>query len=371
MDRFCKAQLFGVLVMETKKMQLFSSIRSWFIFFIHCVSEQKTSRVGFSQKALFYNFRQKGGQAGQALLIVILVMVVALTIGLSVATRNVTNLRLTTEEQSSQRALSAAEAGIEQALKSSGTGVIVGGSNNPTKQLGDAEIQKVEIKSISGQQLVLNNGAVVPRGESIDVWLSTYDPTGGSFSGTWSGNLEVFWHDKNVTCTNSNANTIAALDIFAIYQPVSGGLQNAEVKHFAVDPCSDRRTQNYFCAVSQSGSSCQLPSGTGADPSSTFFVLTSPENVVGTQMKYRARLRFGQAANNAPQPGILVRITPLYADTVIGVKGTTSAGAPLDLPAQGSVIESTGSSGSTQRKISVHRPYPKIPTELFYAVFAP
>src|SRR3989344_2066165 len=56
-------------------------------------------------------------QKGQVLLIVVLVMIVALTVGLSLISRSVTNLRTSTEEAESQKALAAAEAGVEQALK--------------------------------------------------------------------------------------------------------------------------------------------------------------------------------------------------------------------------------------------------------------
>ena len=57
-------------------------------------------------------------QKGQVLLIVVLVMIVALTVGLSLISRSITNLRTSTEEAESQKALAAAEAGIEQALES-------------------------------------------------------------------------------------------------------------------------------------------------------------------------------------------------------------------------------------------------------------
>lgn len=43
-------------------------------------------------------------------------MVIALTIGLSIAARSIINLQTTTEEEISQRAFSAAEAGIERAI---------------------------------------------------------------------------------------------------------------------------------------------------------------------------------------------------------------------------------------------------------------
>ncbi len=51
-------------------------------------------------------------ESGQALLIVVLVMVVVLTMGLSVASRSITNLRIATEQDNSQASFSAVEAGI-------------------------------------------------------------------------------------------------------------------------------------------------------------------------------------------------------------------------------------------------------------------
>src|SRR3989344_5732237 len=57
-------------------------------------------------------------QAGQVLLIVILILIIVLTVGLSIASRSITTIRTSTDEASSQKALSAAEAGIEQTIQS-------------------------------------------------------------------------------------------------------------------------------------------------------------------------------------------------------------------------------------------------------------
>ena len=51
---------------------------------------------------------QKEIEKGQTLLIVVLVMVISLTVGLSVVSKTITNLRTTTEEADSAKALSAA-----------------------------------------------------------------------------------------------------------------------------------------------------------------------------------------------------------------------------------------------------------------------
>lgn len=53
---------------------------------------------------------------GQVALIVLLVMVVMLTLGISVAQRGVTDVRISQQEEDSARAFQAAEAGVEEAL---------------------------------------------------------------------------------------------------------------------------------------------------------------------------------------------------------------------------------------------------------------
>src|SRR3990167_6666943 len=53
---------------------------------------------------------------GQILILILLIVVVALAVGLSVASRNITNLRTSTQTEHSQRAFTAAEGGVEDVL---------------------------------------------------------------------------------------------------------------------------------------------------------------------------------------------------------------------------------------------------------------
>ena len=55
-------------------------------------------------------------KSGQILILVLLIVVVSLAVGLSVASRNLTNLKISTQSQESQRAFSAAEGGVEDTL---------------------------------------------------------------------------------------------------------------------------------------------------------------------------------------------------------------------------------------------------------------
>src|SRR5690349_3201017 len=91
----------------------------------------------------------KNHERGQILLIVVLVMTVALTIGLSVATRTINNIRTSTDEENSQRAFSAAEAGIEQALQNSTASSGTFANNTSSYQ--------TSIATVAGLDVSLNN----------------------------------------------------------------------------------------------------------------------------------------------------------------------------------------------------------------------
>src|SRR5688572_23181590 len=107
-------------------------------------------------------------QRGQVLLIVVLVMIVALTVGLSLISRSITNLRTSTEEAESQKALAAAEAGIERALES---GTIETGNFDS----GSVQVNySTAVQDVRGSEFLLNGGNDIPRDDGADVWLATY-----------------------------------------------------------------------------------------------------------------------------------------------------------------------------------------------------
>lgn len=265
---------------------------------------------------------------GQMLLIVVLVMVVVLTVGLSAATRTITNIRVSSDEEASERAFSAAEAGLEKALGGDITQSTTGNfANNSTF--------KTTLVQQTGTEIFLENNLAVLKDDVADIWLSTYP----DYSSPYSGNLTIHWGSTGDVCSPSEAsNTMAALDIAVL----SGTTANPQVTRFAVDPCTDRRIANNFSPVLMSG-------GTIKDKS------------------------YAYRYNITVTSGLLARIRPLYSSTSIGVNGCNSGGGTCaNLPSQGTVIESVGTSANAQRKIVTFRSYPKIPTELFpYVLFAP
>lgn len=278
------------------------------------------------QRGLPANAHHKQMQAGQILLIIVLVMTVALTIGLAVATRTITNIRTASEEESSQRAFSAAEAGIEQALQTS-AGVSGSFSNNTS--------YNTTISTLTGQEFMLNNGFPVLKDEAADLWLSTYP----NYTNPWDGTVTIYWGVSTKQCTSSEqSNTLAALELVLI----SGTSGNPKVTQYALDPCSSRVSDNNFEAATVGG-----------------------KTIDGKDLLYRKTISITS--------GLLMRIIPLYGESLIGVVGCDASGGNCkSFPAQGTIISSVGYAGDTQRKIIGFQAYPNLPVQFFpFVLFSP
>lgn len=247
-------------------------------------------------------------------------MVVALTVGLSVITRSITTIRTSKEEESSQRAFSAAEAGVEKIINSTSTSL--------QGSLSNSSSYSTQVTTVAGGTLLANNGNVVLKDDSVDIWLSTYP----SYATPFTGTLSLYWGSGTETCASDEAtNTQAALEIVVL----SGTVSSPVATHYALDPCASRATANSFTNNVLAGST-----------------------INGKAFNHRYDL----ALTNA----LLARVIPLYASTPIGVSGNGK-----NLPSQGQVIESTGSSGDTQRKVTVYKGYPKVPIAFFpYILFS-
>lgn len=266
-------------------------------------------------------------QQGQVFFIVVLVMVVALTVGLSVASRTITNLRISSDEISSQKAFNAAEAGIEQALKN-GEAITTAKSIDSFSQ-----IKQVSVDPVIGNSFLVNAGVPVFQNDGADIWLSSYSIDSTKiYQNQWSGNLTIYWGTSTESC--SPGINAAALEIIVI----SGQRYSPYLAKYALDPCSTRAASNQFAAPNGSGGTV---SGKNFKFSHTFFV----------------------------SKGFIARIIPLYLQTPIAVIGDASNGA--NLPSQGTFITSTGVSGLTTRKIGYFQGYESLPSEFFYSLFAP
>ena len=281
----------------------------------------------------------KYGERGQVLLIVVLVMVVSLTIGLSVISRSITNVRTSTDEANSAEALAAAEAGIQQTLQSgaSNTGSF---SNNNTQF-------STTVEDAVTTNIPLNNGSVVIKDEGIDLWLVPHDSDGNpDYSTPWGSNATVslYWGEIDSGLPSSCDEYEAALEILVVSGTPNSNPASITAKRYAVDPChlvDSTRTSNSF-----------------GDPSA----VNGSFSAGGTQ--FRNRFDVTNITN-----GLVIRIIPVYFNTVIAAQ--PSGGSP-PLPSQGSIIVSTGTAGDVKRKLNVFQGYSYLPIEFTsYGIFSP
>ena len=272
-------------------------------------------------------------QKGQVLLIVVLVMIVALTVGLSLISRSITNLRTSTEEAESQKALAAAEAGIEQALES-GQDIQLASFES-----GDVSIQySTDVEAVDGTEFLVNGGNTVAKDDGADVWLSEYSNDDTIFTvGRTSGSLTIYWGEGTGACQS------AALEITLI----SGLKDNPTIDRFTAEPCNsgiNRKSFNNFGDANPEPANSVLIDGKTYD------------------FRWSKRIPNSGTFTN----GLILRIVPVYYDAKIGIKASTA------LPLQGNLITSTGEAGKTHRKINVFQGHPRIPAELLpYAIFSP
>ncbi len=126
-------------------------------------------------------------QQGQILLITVMLLATAITVVLSVSFTSTTETQITKLEEESQKALAAAEAGIEASLKSgSGTGVF-SSLNLPGI---DAASSNVSFSTVQSSTFVT---PLLQKDEQYTFYLANYP---GLTAGYWSGNLDVYFQSE-------------------------------------------------------------------------------------------------------------------------------------------------------------------------------
>jgi len=280
---------------------------------------------------------------GQALLVVLLSMSVVLAVVLSSVSKSVTDITITTYEEDSLRAFSAAEAGIEEALLES----VVPGDTIPETKLDASD-------------------PADPRYEA-----EVNDPdAGGTFEypdKLTSGEVGTFWfvsHDNNgnmlcagETCTSTNKLEICwtneedkkpAVEIAFYYDKTGNSYtindySSLEVKRFNFDPISSRATSRNFIAASNS---CDIGDQYAFSTGSYFNQL---------------KTRVDGCVQGASKCLIAARVRMLDNGDVGQKMSLKVRGGGAVLPPQGVLISSTGTSGDSTRKVTVLQGYPEPP----------
>lgn len=145
-------------------------------------------------------------QSGQALIVILLVMAVGLTVGLASASRSITDIHISHQEEESARAFSVAETGIEQALLSQSEA-------SGSVSLGGVDINYQVTVNSGGSTVFDFNGKKFAAGDTQSVWLVGHNADGEpdpSISYPPDGNVDVCW--------GSNAEDKLAVEVNLIYQ---------------------------------------------------------------------------------------------------------------------------------------------------------
>jgi len=265
--------------------------------------------------------------SGQVLLITLLVLTVAVTIGLAFIGRVRTDATISTEAEESTRAFSAAEAGIEDALKK---GI---SQDSPLPLSGIPASFTTQISSIGAGVGFYAFSQMTKRGDTETLWLVNHkeDQTLDETPLYTNNTIRICW--KGVGGTTS-----PALSVIVLYKR-GNQYQTARA---AFDPENARG--NNFTWAGPAGDNC------------------------GQSNVYSQRIAFSNFTPpidvTPPNADVLIalRLRSLYADAFLYVD---SEGMPL--ASQGNLVTSTGTTGSgVKRKIVVTQQF-RAPVSLFDA----
>ncbi len=254
---------------------------------------------------------------GQILLITLLILTVAATVALSLIGRATLDLSISNQLEESTRAFSAAEAGVEQALKSG-----VGG----TKTLSSGVSYLVTVDDIAGASGIYQIAHQTPRDVTENVWLVEHsDATTIIETPTYINNtINVCW---------SPGATVPGLVISVLYK--DSATNTYQVARVAYDPTAAARNNNFDASGITSNGCGQ-----------SWYVKTLDFTALGI--------------DPTADTLIALRLRPVYADTTIALDG-----GAFGVPKQGNVIESTGTTGTgVTRKVIVYQQY-RAPLSIF------
>lgn len=251
--------------------------------------------------------------SGQIIVFVLLIMLLGLTVGLSVTSRTIQDLKQSSMTDQSSRAFTAAEAGLENALSRE---LNAGDANitiNPNLSDFSGTVS-YDVSGVGGASYavdsIVKDDVVTVRldnytGTSVDIWWTaagTSEVSSGCTEGATSAALEMTMYYLNGTSYGSTKQT---------YNPPGCGTLLSAINNFS-------------------------NAGTSGDP------------------KYISNANFSWASVSPALPNPIIkgmlRLRPIYRNASILIKPTGSA----SLPQQGFVVTSTAqTTGGVSRSVQI------------------
>ncbi len=255
---------------------------------------------------------------GQILLILVMIMAIAVTVVLTITFTSRTDTQLTKLEEESQKALAAAEAGIESTLKSDAAI-----SNLST-------IGNLSDTITSGSTSLATSSTIAPvlqNGESYTLYLASYNASTKTFSNPGSNNNITVYYGTSGSCNN------IILDIAVV--------TTTAVTRYIADVGNQANTGANDIGVA----STNTVNGT------TYNCRTSAINVTSASNPRFLVVRFVTPSNNP-------------SSSAVAFSGSNA------LQSQGQTVSSkaTTQTGVT-KEVQLFQSYPQIPAEFFFTSF--
>lgn len=262
---------------------------------------------------------RKKHRSGQVLLITIMLIAVVLTVVLTVSFTSRTETQLTKLEEENQKALAAAEAGIEAALKSGipGAPIAINSLAGLDSFSGEASVTST-VSTTFVSPLVLKN-------QQFTFYLADY--SNGSFSNPYNGNIVIYYGKSDTECTT------AALEITV----VQGNGPNYDLQRVVSDGDN------------------LLGAGSGQ------YNGTTNKKIDGVDFYCKTT---GITISPSDQPKFML-VRALFADTKVGFDGESN-----NLRSQGRYITSTATTTiGVTKKVQLFQSHPQIPADFFITSF--
>lgn len=286
--------------------------------------------------------------SGQALVVVLLILSVVLTIALSIASRSVTDITVSKKEEDALRAISAAEAGVEQLLKT-GSGTSIAGS------LPVGSTFNASITSLASGTKEFAVPTAHRAGDVTTIWFVGHANDGTLLcnAGTpcFTGDtIKICWGNSG---TSGSSSTAPALELSVLHTSGAGDPGTSKIGRAAYDPNGSRRTENNFAAAD---GTCAI------DNRSFAFSKQLTFSSIGGAARGSATSLAG------PQTARIRLFYNTDIDHVVGISVNFPGNGVL--PQQGTKIESLGAAGEAQRKVVVYRPYADIPPIFDFGLYS-
>jgi len=252
---------------------------------------------------------------------------VALAIGISVVQRSLSDISTSTKIEESSRAFSAAEAGIEQALSTSGNVNVTFTENQSSAKVTGGDLIPAVPEAVRQEALEF---PPLSKEQTAHVWLADYNSTTNPPQVYYTQNtLDVYW--------GNSASDKAALELTLVYYEAG----QYKSKKWYLDSAARSSLSNFESVTCTANYSLQ-----GYQCKKTLDSLPSD------MMMLTARLLY----NTTSQP--------------FAVQAVGTCGKDCSIPPQAKIFISIGTAGQTQRSIKLFQIAKVAPPYFDYGIFS-